>query len=143
MIEQVIGWGLVIQRYFLSFCQYITFYIKRLGALTATSSVNGGGSGSSNGLNNHHVTSNSNLCHFNLSTNVSDNKQNHAQVKKIRLKPSSQIPGVRCLPVFGTLFEFNKFGSRRVHELAVERHSKYGDIFRWAKKNMRIFVHVN
>ncbi|ODN01695.1 1,25-dihydroxyvitamin D(3) 24-hydroxylase, mitochondrial [Orchesella cincta] len=112
MIEQVTGWVLVIYNYFITLCYKISFYVKRLGSFTSTDSS---------------AVHERSRTDFYQASHDRDKKQTS---QKSKLKPSSEIPGPKCLPLFGSLFEFMKFGTRRLHELSVERHEQFGDIFR-------------
>ncbi|CAL8083062.1 unnamed protein product [Orchesella dallaii] len=112
MIEQVTGWVLVVYNYFITLCYKISSYVKCLGSFTSTGSINVGERSRTD---------------LSQSSHDRDKKQTS---QKSEFKPSSDIPGPKCFPVFGSMFEFMKFGPKRLHELATERHALYGDIFR-------------
>lgn len=117
MIEQVKCWGLLIQRYFLYVCHCISYHIKSYGSITSTRSP------SRDSTTQVHEKSVDFL-------NPNGIKAHNLVEKQGKSKPSWCIPGPKSVPVFGTLFDFNKFGATRVHELAAARHAEYGDIFR-------------
>lgn len=54
-----------------------------------------------------------------------------SNIKSVTIETAKDIPIVKGLPIFGTIFSFMAAGStRKLHEYIDKRHQQYGSVFR-------------